>query len=197
MRVFQIGFNKCGTRSFAHWFERCGHRSVHWDRGRLASTMRSNREEGLPLLRGYEDYVLYSDMENIHDVRGLTYAYEWFGDLHRQYPDGKFLMNIRPMEKWIRSRLNHVTYLQDTMAALGVDERNALAAWEKHYREQTEKADAYFQAFPGRFLVFDIENEPVEKVCRFLEGLDLDPLLYEHVAPTARREKALSERGHG
>jgi hypothetical protein len=186
MKVFQIGFNKCGTRSFAHWFEKCGHRSVHWDRGRLASAMRSNREAGRPLLEGYEDYVLYTDMENIHDVRGITYAYEWFADLHRQYPDGKFIMNLRPMDKWIRSRLNHVTYLQDTMAGLGVDREGALEAWRRHFEGHTQAVRDYFAGHPGAFMFFDIENEPIENVCRFLDGLKLDPRRYEHVAKTVQ-----------
>ena len=45
-KIFQIGFNKCGTKTLHHYFSRNGIRSVHWDEGRLAQRMFANLASG-------------------------------------------------------------------------------------------------------------------------------------------------------
>jgi hypothetical protein len=42
MKIFQIGFNKCGTSTIHHYLRANGVRSVHWDDGRLAQRMFAN-----------------------------------------------------------------------------------------------------------------------------------------------------------
>ena len=41
-KIFQIGFNKCGTRSITQLFHDSNVRSIHWDEGRLAIKMKHN-----------------------------------------------------------------------------------------------------------------------------------------------------------
>jgi hypothetical protein len=192
MKVFQIGFNKCGTRSLDRWFERSGYKNIHWDKGRLASTIRDNLETGQPLLKGYEDYTFFSDMENIYDERGITYAYEYFRELAEQYPDSKFILNIRPIDKWILSRMNHVnqfTYLEDYMRITGLSEAETVAAWRSHFAGQLQRARDYFQEKPGRLLIFDIEKDSIDKIIQFLPEFNLKPELYEHYAKTKKTSR--------
>ena len=65
-KIFQIGFNKCATRSLAYLFHMNGVPSVHWDRGMLSRRMEENYSHGENLMDGYEDFTFYSDM--VHTV---------------------------------------------------------------------------------------------------------------------------------
>ena len=40
--IFQIGFNKCGTRSLYHFFKDNGIPSIHYDGGKIAKSMFQN-----------------------------------------------------------------------------------------------------------------------------------------------------------
>ena len=62
IKIFQIGFNKCGTRTIHRYLARNGVRSLHWDAGRLAKRMYANLAEGRELLAGYEEFDAFTDM---------------------------------------------------------------------------------------------------------------------------------------
>ena len=102
-KIFQIGFNKCGTVSVYHFFENNGLKPIHWDMGRLADTIKRNYESNLPILNGYEGYDCFTDMENVNNnnYAHLTYYKEF--DI--QYPNSKFILNLRPIDNWIKSNM--------------------------------------------------------------------------------------------
>ena len=110
-KIFQIGFNKCATRSLAYFFHMNEVPSVHWDRGMLSKRMEENHSHGNNLLSGYEDFTFYSDM--MHSIeyksegriaRFDVESNRYFKTLDLQYPNSKFILNIRPIEDWLRSR---------------------------------------------------------------------------------------------
>ena len=105
-RFFQIGFNRCGTKSIHHFFEANGIPSVHYDGGRLATTMFDNLDQGKFVLQGYEGYNAFTDMEYLTDSRYYE-GYKLYGPFMEQVPDAKFILNIRDPDRWIMSRLNH------------------------------------------------------------------------------------------
>ena len=190
-KFFQIGFNRCGTTSIHSFFEENGISSVHCDRGRLATTMFDNLAQGKHILRGYEEYNAYSDMEL------LTYdkyfeAYKLYEPIMAQVPDAKFILNIRDPEKWIMSRLIHPSrklptnlseniiycgkkilpgnYYERYKACHGLSDVNEVVA---HMRAEWDMHIASAQdAIPAdRLLVFNIESNSPLALCRFA-GLD-------------------------
>ena len=67
-RVFQIGFNKCGTRSLYRFLQRSGIYSAHFNRGILAQNIKDNIEAGRKPLyhsRSRNDYVGYTDIQRV------------------------------------------------------------------------------------------------------------------------------------
>ncbi len=78
-RVVLVGFNKCGTRSFACVFAEAGHAALHnklrsrWRRSRNAARMmRDNLANGRPVFAGpvfagMDSYTLYSDLVHVTD----------------------------------------------------------------------------------------------------------------------------------
>ena len=97
-KIFQIGFNKCGTKTLHHYFCRNGLRGVHWDQGRLAQRMFVNLARGNSLLEGYEQFDVFTDMEYLDDFGSYLEAYKLFPHLAAQYPNAVFILNTRNRE---------------------------------------------------------------------------------------------------
>ena len=104
-KVFQIGFNKCGTTSLHRFFERSGLRSVHWDGGYLAPRMEDNIRAGRRAIAGYEEYDAFSELSYMCEHRVVEIGFQYLDVLLEQEPDARFVLNVRPVEKWIKSRL--------------------------------------------------------------------------------------------
>lgn len=201
LRLFQIGFNRCGTMALQRLFRANGYRAAHWQGGRLAAGIEIARRRGEPLLSRVGEYDVYTDMElrGIPELRkqwfpkpvfrtllrelarddawNPIYAYKYFAEFDAQYPGSKFLLNTRDRAGWVRSRCG---FKDDYRACVHGDHAHeslsALATcweadWEAHHRAVRE----YFADRPDDFLVFDIEKDPIAKLVEFVAPAPLDP----------------------
>jgi hypothetical protein len=163
MKIFQIGFNRCGTASIHHYLVANGVRSVHQDEGRLVQRMFANLANGDDLLAGYEEFDAFTDMEFLDSSGTYLEGYKLFPYLAAQYPDAVFILNTREREAWIRSRLAHgrkISYAQRAMRHYNVNTIDALtdlwrADWERHHHRVTE----FFAGKNYRFFVLRIETD--------------------------------------
>jgi hypothetical protein len=162
MRIFQIGFNKCGTTTIHRYLLANGVNSVHWDSGRLAQRIFTNLANGDELLAGYENFDAFTDMEFL-DGAGVFHleAYKLFPYFAAQYPDAVFILNTRDREAWIRSRFNRtVPYAARWRTCYNIASDEDLAdiwraEWERHHRRVTE----FFAGTSYRFFVCRIETD--------------------------------------
>ena len=73
-RIFQIGYNKCGTRSLYRFLQRAGIASAHFNRGLLACSIRDNLAAGKkPLLGRIDENVAFTDIQQVtrdHAIEG-------------------------------------------------------------------------------------------------------------------------------
>lgn len=69
--MFFIGFNKCGTKTMHFFFSANGYLSMHGKKKPwhgmsrqpfVAVAMEDNVANGEPVLRGFEDYQIFSDL---------------------------------------------------------------------------------------------------------------------------------------
>ena len=127
-RIFQIGFNRCGTTTLIRFFQANNLKCLHWGRGSIAAGIEAARLEGKPLLSYVDGYFAYGDMEFVEveseskkllkkkpfrrlyknlpkDNLTPIYAFENFRELDKQYPGSKFILNTRNVEDWINSRI--------------------------------------------------------------------------------------------
>ena len=105
-RIFQIGFNKCGTRSIGNFFKRHGLETADWALGDLARSIKADLAAGATPLRDWPDVNVFLDMEFVHPVHMIE-GYKYFRELQAHYPDALFILNTRNGEAWIRSRNAH------------------------------------------------------------------------------------------
>ncbi len=156
IKIFQIGFNKCGTTTLHNFFKKNGLISLHWERGKLANNIKKNYDNKLPLLSGYERYNCFTDMENVKI--GLYIPLLYYKELHKQYPDGIFILNTRNVDDWIKSRLNHPNYLVDCMNYTSLNKNEVVELWRNDWFRHIKDVKEYFKD-NNRFICFDIIHE--------------------------------------
>ena len=185
-RIFQIGFNKCGTRTFHHFFKKNGLRCIHWEGGKLARAMIANHLNGRPILTGYEDFDVFSDMEALTNDFAFE-AFKLFTHLAAEYPDSIFILNSRDREAWVKSRLNHAggLYARRWKSVAGVQEDSEIADlwradWDHHYA----RAAAFFADGRHRCIPVNIDTEGAAKLCDNIPDYKLDPRHFIHRGAT-------------
>ena len=196
---FQIGFNRCGTVSLCRFFRRNGFAAVHHDGGRLAIAMDANLRAGRHVLSGYERFEAFFDMSFLRQHIHVEMYKRWDRILE-QVPEARFILNLRDVERWVGSRLDMGAWTEwrRECPARGfglpweaagrrwheriepfreryrrchglADLDEVVAHWKADWRGHAARVRAGVPA--DRLLVFDIERDPPEALCRFA-GLD-------------------------
>jgi hypothetical protein len=157
-KIFCIGFNKTGTSSLHALFRREGFRSHHGPTWR-------NMEENL-LAR----YDCFSDGRP-----------DDFSELDRRYPRSQFILNVRDLDAWLGSRLDHVQ--RDKVSGRWKRENDhwddtdrALQSWVALRNTYHCRVLEHFRDSPQKLLIVNFPRDPraVEKIYDFL-GLDAPP----------------------
>ena len=216
-KIFQIGFNKCGTVSlwvlFKHYCKPlipC----IHWDDGKLALSIEANLNHHKPLLSGYEDYVFFSDMEAVYyenNYPKIIEAYKYYQVLDHQYPNSKFILNTRNIDNWILSRINFKTYLlkyeEDSLKKYIEDYEYILyymdkydtsriddiaSMWRNDYYRHVHNVKKYFTNRENDFLEFNVETDSLDKLQNFVidNGLIFTTDKLPHLNETKTKESS-------
>ena len=200
-KIFQIGFNRCGTTSIHRFLQANGFRSVHHDSGRLALIMDANLRHGRHILSGYEGYDAYSDMEILLPDLHIE-AYRYYEQILQQVPGARFILNTRDVDRWVASRLRlemdrdsridramkeldwpsdvprlrggrwhrRASYKESYRTAHGLDSiEEVVLCWKAEWQAHVDRVQRKIPA--DRLLVFDIESDPPQYLCRFV-GLE-------------------------
>ncbi len=106
--VFQIGFNRCGTKFITDLFQSNGYEARHWGRGGLAEDIFHAKAAGLRPLQDWPNARLFSDLESVHRYdKPMLEGYKEFRFLEEHFPDALFILNERDPEAWAASRASH------------------------------------------------------------------------------------------
>ncbi|MDN2664381.1 hypothetical protein OW492_13475 [Psychromonas sp. 14N.309.X.WAT.B.A12] len=203
IKIFQIGFNKCGTLSIHDFLVENGIRSVHYLKGELANIIFENHENGCDLLTGLDEYDAFSDMESL-TADGFQYvANDLFKALHRSYPDAIFILNTRPVDVWINSRLMHGggSYLDRYRCILDKPKADIIEVWRKQYQEHVANVLSYFSEHPdAHFIHLDLATSQPDELGLFLQksGVPLTKLSLPHVhkSPSKKLPKTKEHLSH-
>ena len=166
MRIFQVGFNRCGTRALTDFFEVGGLQCIHWDSGRLAQTLEANQHAGLPILTSLETFDFYADMEYVTESK-IIEAYRWHRTILDQVADSKFILNVRDVDDWVASRLRHPGYASCYERYYDLDRAAVVRKWRHDWHEH--HAAVRDEIPPDRLLVFDVSRDDPVELCDFAE----------------------------
>jgi len=165
MKIFVIGFNKTGTTSIHHLFTKAGINSKH----------------------GTEDVLIHIDKYDAF-MDGDHYHFHKYYD---QYPDSLFILNTRPIKKWLISRYKHALYhkFKDCWCwPVSIERTNEwIKAREQHYRCIWD----FFQAKQKQLFIVNIEKQGWESALLDFIGIQN---LHVRVHENIRDEKKIDEK---
>lgn len=169
-KIFQIGFNRCGTKFLHMFLDAMGYASVCWDQGNLALRMMENFKNGVPLVSGYEDrFDAFLDMEHF---QSNTYAHVLFVRLlDEQYPGSKFILNTRHMDVWIQKRLESRDYVDTSMKYHGYHTIHQLMEkWRGDWVRHHDRVKRYFgnDRLGKDLIVYDVDHDNPQRLLLFL-----------------------------
>ena len=171
IKIFVIGFNKCGTRSLHMLFRKSGIRSAHWggsDPSRnFAVIMARNLDLKLDILHGLATYTAFSDL-SFHSSESVIEACRLFKHMHNQHPASYFIYNTRPVEHWVRSRLKHGDISRRAASAYGCHIDDLPKKWACEFEAHRDDVLSFFLDKPQKLCVLDIEHGDIAEVIRFL-----------------------------
>jgi hypothetical protein len=185
IKIFFIGFNKCGTTSFHYILKKSLIKSAHY-KYKFCSILPKNR---IKLLE-FQTNIIALEIENdiaTKNPRNVFQKFTAFSDLNHYsnelclefnrrfelmealYPNSYFILNDRDMESWIRSRCRHRngTLLSRAMAYHNTDAASVMAIWRETRDHHYQKVFSHFKD-NSRFLHFQIDKDPITKLSTFL-----------------------------
>ncbi len=171
-KILVIGLNRCGTHSLHKLFLGSDIPSLHWrrqdDNRNIARAMITNMALGRAPLDGFGPMRAFSDLNFLGRQIAIEGA-RFFRELHTAYPDAYFILNTRPVEDWITSRLGHSKGdFARGMARLGdLSIDDVVAHWRALFLRHDAEVRAYFEGNP-RFLRFDITTDDPQSIADLL-----------------------------
>ncbi|KUF08984.1 sulfotransferase [Pseudoponticoccus marisrubri] len=153
-KVFAIGFNKTGTTSLSTVFQKLGFTPMdgpHW--------------------RKTSEWWIHYQFQAFSDGPP-----EDFRHLDRSFPRSKFILNVRNLDEWIDSRIEHVRVrmkepkYRAQMSGGKLPGRKSIRNWVKRRQEHHADVLDYFAERPDDLLVLNYitESNAPERVARFL-----------------------------
>ena len=201
-RIFIIGFNKTATRTIHYFFKSNGLESVHWDNTYLVEHFEYNLKKDLPLIGAksvhntktnsnclYRDLIAFSDIT--HDALGKD-AKDYYKILDKQNPGSKFILNFRDVDSWVKSRSKHCNgrLLKEHLTLYNCSSFEELKeTWIKIFNSHFEDCEKYFKNKEKDFLIFNINRDGPEKICKFLKDCypNLNPKKWEYKGKTRNK----------
>lgn len=178
MKVFFIGFNKCGTSSLHAWLCDAGVKAFHGgqDTGGVDVAIMINIAQGRPALEGVSGYDAYLDLRMLH---------QRFKDFDHDYPGSKFVLNTRPVDDWLRSRVNHLNGAYVAFTNLFHDVELTLSEWSDRWRRQFVEHEAavahHFEGRADQYARYDITTDRPADLAAFLGIAAADELPLENI----------------
>ena len=193
-KIFIIGFNRCGTRTLHYFFKENNLKSIHWDNNNLVDVFENNIKNGNKLLENgktinkqvnsncnYDEATVFSDMTK-HVIN--KDAKDYYKRLDKDYPNSKFILNIRDVDKWIQSRIKHGngSVLNEQMNFHNCDKKQIEIIWKNMYEKHILDVKDYFENRKSDLCIYDIENDTIDKIIEFLKNdFILNIKYYKHI----------------
>ena len=168
-KLFFIGFNKTATTSLDHLLKKNGYNTIHWMTGEifLAKQMQMNVDAALPILQGVDEFSVYSDFTFVSNEIVIE-GNKFYKELHREYPESWFILNVRNIDSWLLSRLRHPTFAERYAMAMDLTIPELVDYWRMLKIQTETEIIEYFQ-HSSKFRVFDIDSESYEDLAHTLE----------------------------
>jgi hypothetical protein len=159
-KIFGIGFHKTGTTSLARALDLLGYQvtgSFGLMDPNIGKTVVERALDIVPQYDAFQDNpwpIIYKELDN-------------------EFPGSKFILTVRPTEKWLASIVRHfsgkTTTMREWIYGVGDPLGNEII-YRDRYERHNHEVQEYFRMRSSDFLVFRLtEGEEWEQLCKFLE----------------------------
>ena len=187
-KIFQIGFNRAGTKSLLRFFRANNINSVHWRYEGLAlcRLMNENYNANKSLLHSLEHFSFFADFgvfvqrQQGPDAKFVNNSggIEVYKLLVKEYPieNSLFILNIRNVYHWLHSRptprydTNGYWNLKNVRAVANIGSNlELLIQWKTLWYRHICGATRYFEdnQINDHLLIFDVESDDIQKLIDF------------------------------
>lgn len=170
LKIFDIGFNKCGTRTFHHMMIKAGYSCKHWDEGRIALDIKNAFDKKKLPLTQYEGIECFSDMAN--EIPGsFVLGYKYFQFLVESFPNSLFILTNRNVDDWITSRMNHGSLKKRYLKEFNLESfEDVERFWREDWANHRKNIRDYFESnkIANRLFHLNIENPDLDGLSKFL-----------------------------
>ena len=179
-KIFLIGFIRCGSKSISTFFRNNGYATCDFNEhgGDLGKSIFDNFLQGNDLISSkYQNYTVYSDMDYVYGCKDFPcYGYRFYQKLDQQYPDAKFILNLRPLMNWIQINQKNKkgSYFRFCKNIYGFSDQQLFLHWSEHYQNHVSEVKNYFFDKPEKLLTFDITKDNSNKMINFLDTFYLN-----------------------
>ncbi|MEM0906968.1 MAG: sulfotransferase [Pseudomonadota bacterium] len=189
MKIIQIGFNKCGTRSMYQFFRQNKIPSVHWAHGTVGRDIRINLTTGRRPFEGHEDYVFYSDLMGTQKQPVFEGQYH-FRDFYNAYEGALFILNTRDEDAWIASRQRHPNFVRRFAIYYDLETPEEVETlWRAQWKAHHADVRAFFADKQDVFMEFDIDRQGGAELAAFVAPhYTTDVSLWGHVGKAEDEE---------
>jgi len=156
-----------------------------------------NIDKGKRLLSGYDSrFLVYADLI-LADESIVVEGNHFFSRLFDEYPNSFFVLNTRPTEKWLDSRIRHGNghFLARYMRVVGTDEpREVINLWRSQKEEHELKVREFFADKPGRLVEVNIESDNAAQLLSSALPFELEDVAWKHVGKSRYNTQTSLER---
>ena len=156
--------------------QRSGLRSAHYktapDAPPIGAVFLANQTAGRPLLTGIEGFDVYADL-GLNAGQVVFEGAHLFRQLHAEHPDAYFLLNTRPVDDWVASRMRFREGALATHCAriLGCGTDALPDLWREMFGRHHADVREHFSCDSGKLLEFDITSDSPDAIKDFLSPI--------------------------
>jgi hypothetical protein len=186
--IILLGFPKSGTSSFQKLFTDLGYKSYHHIVGKqfIGSIIYANKQMNKPLLNDFLDTDVITQMDVCMDKNNAYWPQ--ITDYEQLYHENKnsiFILNKRDPTKLLSSfrRWNNlhkrlITYNPELLN--NSCDKSFIDFVVKHYAN----IETFFSQHPdSKFITFDIENDDLEKLKKYIDLKNIKNFPHENINP--------------
>lgn len=180
-KIFLIGFNKCGTTSLHKFFRDQGLHSAHCWIGQKFLALEAAASQDIDKChKVFSGAQVFSDFTFLKENQFVE-PLDKFPIWRKAFPNSYFILNDRPIDDWVNSRLLHKggSFLQRYLSFSGLDEHGVILQWREKFLAHRENVLSFFQD-DEKFCHFMVGLDSITKIVQFLQpDYRLDPKIFK------------------
>lgn len=184
--IILLGFPKSGTSSFQKLFTDLGYKSYHWTKNKkyIGTLIKSNKINNKPLLSDFNknDVITQLDVcinkNNAYWPQLIDYK-----QLYYENMDALFILNKRDPQKLLLSfkkwgSLDKRLFTYNPRLVRDNTDESLIELINNHYKN----VEDFFALQPDvKFIIFDIENDNLDKLNKYINLKDIKEFPKENV----------------